>query len=298
MTRTGSWSDRRGEQRREQNDGNQHAVNVSLRRQHWRGSRARNDGRGVGSLFSRLDRRPFSRTSDDPAVQARPLRRPARRTCAARFPCARSWRAHADHACRVVGRRACPECRCSESDGVVVIRPIAAWDDPTNMLNRPMASFNVTNAHVHEVLHVLLQAVRPSLFYPHTDLQLSSHARRDLRLSSKYIRMIERWEKNGRWTNPSARTLIEAALAACGSLACDGPNDPSSPALIDAPVSVTFPGGTMLDALNAVTRAHQSAVWWVGYLGNAADIELSTLDFWGGHAAISTAPLVLPRTRR
>jgi len=36
----------------------------------------------------------------------------------------------------------------------------------------------------------------------------------------------------------------------------------------------------------------------VGYLGNAADIELSTLDFWGGHAGISTAPLVLPRTRR
>ena len=188
--------------------------------------------------------------------------------------------------------------RWQESDGVVVIRPIAAWDDPTNMLNRPIASFNVTNAHVHEVLHVLLQAVRPSLFYPHTDLQLSSHARRDLRLSSKYIRMIERWEKNGRWTNPSARTLIEAALAACGSLACDGPNDPSSPALIDAPISVAFPGGTMLDALNAVSRAHQSAIWQVGYLGNRAAIELSTLDFWGGYAGIPTASLVLPQTRR
>ena len=40
--------------------------------------------------------------------------------------------------------------RWQESDGVVVIRPIAAWDDPTNMLNRPMASFNVTNAQFLE----------------------------------------------------------------------------------------------------------------------------------------------------
>jgi hypothetical protein len=54
----------------------------------------------------------------------------------------------------------------------------------------------------------------------------------------------------------------------------------------------------MLDALNAVTRAHQSAIWWVGYLGNSADIELSTPDFWGGHAGVSTASLVIPRTRR
>jgi hypothetical protein len=185
--------------------------------------------------------------------------------------------------------------RWQEIDGVVVIRPIAAWDDPTNMLNRPTASFNVTNANVHEVLHVLLQAVTPSLFYPHTDLQLSSHGARDRRLSSKYIRMMEGWEKNGRRTNPSARTLMNAALAACGSLACDGPNDPSSPTLIDAPVSVAFPGGTMLDALSAVTRAHRSAIWRVGYLGNRADIELSTLDYWGGHAGISTAPLVLPQ---
>jgi hypothetical protein len=188
--------------------------------------------------------------------------------------------------------------RWQEIDGVAVIRPMAAWDDPTNMLNRPSAAFDVVNAHVHEALHVLLQAVTPSLFEPHTDLRLSSHSPRDRRLSSKYIRMIERWEKNGRRTNPSAHTLMDKALVACGSLACDGPNDPSSPALIDTPVSVAFPGGTMVDALNAVTRAHQSAIWQVSYLGNRADIELSTLDFWGGYAGIPTAPLVLPPTRR
>jgi hypothetical protein len=188
--------------------------------------------------------------------------------------------------------------RWQEIDGVAVIRPIAAWDDPRNMLNRPTAAFNVANAHVHEVLHVLLQAVTPSLFEPHTDLELSIHGARDRRLSGNYIRMIERWEKNGRRTNPSAGTLTDEALAACGSLACDGPNDLSSPALIDTPVSVAFPGGTMLDALNVVIRAHQSAIWQVGYLGDRADIELSTLASWGGQAGIPTAPLVLPQTRR
>jgi hypothetical protein len=127
--------------------------------------------------------------------------------------------------------------RWQEMDGVAVIRPIAAWDDPTNMLNRPTAAFNVADAQVHEALHVLLQAVTPSLFEPHTDLKLSSHGARDRRLSSKYIRTIERWEKDGRRTNPSARTLMDEALAACGSLACDGPNDLSPPALIDTPVS-------------------------------------------------------------
>jgi hypothetical protein len=188
--------------------------------------------------------------------------------------------------------------RWQEIDGVVVIRPKAAWDDPTNMLNRPTASFDVANPHLHEALHLLLQAATPSLFYPHTDVQLSSHGARDHRLSSKYIRVTERWEKNGRRTSPSARALMDAALAACGSLACDGPNDPSSPALIDVAISVAFPEGTTLEALNAVTRAHQSAIWVVGYLGNLAEIELSTLDFWGGTTGISTAPFVLPQGRR
>src|SRR5205809_2880123 len=96
----------------------------------------------------------------------------------------------------------------------------------------------------------------------------------------------------------SLHDALPISLAACGSLACDGPNDPSSPALIDAPIAIAFPGGTMLDALNALSRAHQSAIWQVGYLGNRAAIELSTLDFWGGYAGIPTASLVLPQTRR
>src|SRR5205809_4394606 len=55
----------------------------------------------------------------------------------------------------------------------------------------------------------------------------------------------------------SLHDALPISLAACGSLACDGPNDPSSPALIDAPIAIAFPGGTMLDALNALSRAHQ-----------------------------------------
>ena len=142
--------------------------------------------------------------------------------------------------------------RWQEIDGVVVIRPDAAWHDPANVLNRPTASFHVENAHVHNALHVLLQAVTPPLFWPHTDLKLSS---------------------NGRLDNPS------------------------SPALIDAPVSLAFSGGNMLDALNALVTAHESAIWQVGYVDGRVMIDLSTLDFSGGSTIIVGAPIVLRQGR-
>ena len=72
-----------------------------------------------------------------------------------------------------------PAYRWKEMDGVAVVRPIAAWDDPANVLNRPVAAFTVANAHPHEALHVLLQSALPSLFAPHTDERLSGNGRRD-----------------------------------------------------------------------------------------------------------------------
>jgi hypothetical protein len=67
--------------------------------------------------------------------------------------------------------------RWQEVGQIVVIRPVAAWSDPTNLLNRQVRPFKVENAHVHTVLHELLQAATPSLFIPHRDLQLSSNGR-------------------------------------------------------------------------------------------------------------------------
>jgi len=57
-----------------------------------------------------------------------------------------------------------------EMDGVAVIRPTAAWKDSRNPLNLPTAPFSGTNAHLDNVLHLLLRGAKPSLFYPHVDV--------------------------------------------------------------------------------------------------------------------------------
>jgi hypothetical protein len=61
-----------------------------------------------------------------------------------------------------------PAYRWKEMDGVAVVRPTSAWDDPTDVLNTPEAPFSVTDTHLSDVLDVVLDAARPSLFYPHT----------------------------------------------------------------------------------------------------------------------------------
>jgi hypothetical protein len=64
----------------------------------------------------------------------------------------------------------------------------------------------------------------------------------------------------------------------------DGPS-------IERPLSFVFPGGTMLDALNAIVRAHQGAEWELGYADNRGTIKLETLVFGGG---VVMAPVALP----
>jgi len=120
-----------------------------------------------------------------------------------------------------------PDYRWKEIDGVVVVRPNAAWDDPRDPLNFVTGPFDVKNVHVNDVLEVMLHAVVEPLVAPHL-------------------------------------TVVN-------------PNRP-----IDNLVSVTFPGGTMLDALNAVIRARGRAEWQVGYTGNGATVAVSTLEFGGG----------------
>jgi hypothetical protein len=140
-----------------------------------------------------------------------------------------------------------PHYRWQDVGQIVVIRPIAAWTDPTNLLNREVRPLKVENAHVRTVLHEMLQAAMPSLFIPHTDLQLSS---------------------NGRPDNP--------------------------PAWIDTPVSLTFRGGTLLETLGTIAKAHGSLIWQVGYDRSHAVTEMQTLEFPGGSTsipAITTPPL-------
>jgi hypothetical protein len=130
-----------------------------------------------------------------------------------------------------------------EMDGVIVVRPKAAWDNPEDVLNLPTRPFETTNEPLDDVLHILLQAVTPSVFSPHRD------ARR-----------------------PQASFYH--------------------------PVAVAFPGGTMLEAVNAVVRARPAAFWEMGYTGTShATIILSTLIF-DPNGATAMAPVALPPARR
>jgi hypothetical protein len=125
-------------------------------------------------------------------------------------------------------------------NGVVVVRPRAAWTNPDYFLNQTVQPFVATDESVDEILHTALRAATPSLLIPHEDLprvgKLASHS-----------------------------------------------------------MTVEFSGGTMLDALNAIVRAHGSAEWEVGYTGNHAMVVLSTLAFPKDSIM---APAALPRPRR
>jgi hypothetical protein len=62
---------------------------------------------------------------------------------------------------------------------------------------------------------------------------------------------------------------------------------------IDRLVSVEFPGGSMLDAVNALVRTGGELAWELGYKGGAT-IVVGTLDFRGGRVG---APIALPSPR-
>jgi hypothetical protein len=130
-----------------------------------------------------------------------------------------------------------------EMDGVIVVRPKAAWDNPEDLLNLPTRPFETTNEPLDDVLHILLQAVTPSVFSPHRDAR---------RPQASFYR----------------------------------------------PVAVAFPGGTMLEAVNAVVRARPAAFWEMGYTGRGhATIILSALIF-DPNGAMAMAPVALPPAHR
>lgn len=59
-----------------------------------------------------------------------------------------------------------PSFRWAQIDGVVVVRPVAAWDDPADVLNQRAAAFQVINVDLHEALVRALDATTPPLRYP------------------------------------------------------------------------------------------------------------------------------------
>jgi len=63
----------------------------------------------------------------------------------------------------------------------------------------------------------------------------------------------------------------------------------------DRLISVESPGGSMLEALNAVVRAGGDLEWQLGYTGGTATIGVATLNWRAGFVH---APVALPQTRR
>lgn len=139
-----------------------------------------------------------------------------------------------------------PTFRWHELDGVVVMRPVSAWENPAAILHRPVSPFAVDDVHVHYAMHAVLESAKPTLFQPHNRAKLSVSGKRLL--------------------------------------------DPSAAVAIDAPVSVRFDGGTLLEALNAVTTPH-GRIWQVGYLDDRLYISLQTLVFSEGVTTTVSAPI-------
>jgi hypothetical protein len=147
---------------------------------------------------------------------------------------------------RILSQR--PDYRWTEIDGVVVIRPVAAWTQTGSVLNAPVAPFTVADEHPHHALHTLFQASQPSLFQEHTDLALSGNGRRL--------------------------------------------DDPGYEGLIDVPVSVRYPGGNVVQALNAVTHGF-GGIWQAAYVPRGDDrhslwVALYTLHSDGGVTQLSS----------
>jgi hypothetical protein len=130
-----------------------------------------------------------------------------------------------------------PEYSWKAIDGVAIVRPKAAWNNPTSPLNAPTNAFSAANVPLNDVVHMLLDAA--SLAVPHEDV-------------------------------PKHRP-------------------------IDRSITVAFPGGTMLEALNAVARAHGNTQWQLGYSGGHGEIVFAALDRDRG---VVMAPVRLPQSHR
>jgi hypothetical protein len=130
----------------------------------------------------------------------------------------------------------------TEIDGVVVVRPVEAWTSRENALHRTIMPFAVDKIHPHLALHAMLEAARPSMLHPHSDIQLSALGRRRF--------------------------------------------DPGATGLIDRPITIDFQGGSLLQALNAVTERF-GGIWQVGYAGGFMRIDLQTRDLDEGSTGIT-----------
>jgi hypothetical protein len=120
------------------------------------------------------------------------------------------------------------------------------------------------------------------------------------------IRPTEAWDDGDGLLNQTVQpfeardqnvnAVLHAALEATApSLFLPHTHVPRRGVLSSQLITVTFPGGTLLDAFNAMVTAHGSAEWEVGYVGGHAMIVLTTTAF---SADAVMCPVALPQRHR
>lgn len=160
-----------------------------------------------------------------------------------------------------------PAYRGVEFDGIFIVRPARVWDDPGDILNRPLPPFSVKDAGVKDVVRVILQSATPSL-YPAIPAAAIQYVWRPGQ------RIPRHWIENGLLPAPDPRPL----------------------APIERPITMTFAGGTLLQALNALA-VQQQLNWQIGYIQTPgqlrAQVILSDVALWpsGGLTSALTVPL-------
>jgi hypothetical protein len=77
---------------------------------------------------------------------------------------------------------------------------------------------------------------------------------------------------------PADLVLHSVLQAATPSLFKEHDDVPRHGQLVDRTLTVRFHGGTLLEALNEVVRAHGSAEWQIGFPGRRAIVELIALN--------------------
>jgi len=122
-------------------------------------------------------------------------------------------------------------------DGVVVMRPRTAWAQSRHLLGGPVGPFRATFADLAPALRELSQPLLPRRF----------------------------------------RSSIDNASLATPAGLRTNVFPPSTPRPELAPYAVAFGGGTLLDALNAMVRGHDTTGWLLRYCGAPATAASATL---------------------
>lgn len=130
-----------------------------------------------------------------------------------------------------------PDYAWRDMNGVVVVRPVAAWNSPDHFLGARVQSFDGTDANMAEAFAALSQPLAPRGF----------------------------WPESAAW-----------AAAPPGR----------------ASFSLSFPGGSLLDALNAIVRPRGDLGWTIHYCGERATREAATVALRIHHPPSKTVRVI------